>query len=229
MSAYMLDCETTGIVDPIEVVEVGWARLRSAMELVDDEVSEQRYRPSKPIELAALAAHHIMDEDLIGSPPSTAFSLPSDATIIIGHNIDYDWKAIGSPRVRRIDVMAMVWRVWPDLGKIKLGAVLYHVDREHARALLRDAHSALRDALNCLLVLRAIAEKVGGFESWEAMWRFSEEARVPDVMPFGKHKGLRMAEVPPDYKTWLLNQPDVDPYLRQALLGSRRPAAGAPA
>jgi len=36
-------------------------------------------------------------------------------------------------------------------------------------------------------------------------------------MPFGKHKGTPMADVPRDYKAWLLNQPDVDPYLRKAL------------
>jgi exodeoxyribonuclease X len=36
-------------------------------------------------------------------------------------------------------------------------------------------------------------------------------------MPFGKHRGVAMAEVPADYKRWLRGQPDVDPYLRQAL------------
>lgn len=217
MTAYVFDTETTGVDEPIEVVEAAWARLRSATELVDDEVFEQRYCPSKPIELGALAAHHIMDEDLVGFPPSSAFSLPADATIIIGHNVDYDWKAIGSPKVRRIDVMAMTWKVWPELGKIKQGALLYHVDRQRARGLLKGAHGALQDVLNCLLVLQAIAQKVGGFASWEAMWRFSEDARVPDIMPFGKHKDLPMAQVPADYKAWLLRQPDVDQYLRKAL------------
>jgi exodeoxyribonuclease X len=231
VTAHVLDCETTGTIEPIEPIEVAWARLKSASELVAVEEFQQRYRPSKPIELGALAAHHIMDEDLAGCPPSNSFSLPPDATIIIGHNVDFDWKVIGAPRVRRIDVMAMTWKVWPELGKIKQGALLYHVDRARARALLRDAHSALQDVRNCLLVLQAIAQKVGGFESWEAMWRFSEEARVPTIMPFGKYgpgqdprypNGLPMDQVPADYKRWLLRQPDVDPYLRRALLGQTR-------
>jgi exodeoxyribonuclease X len=35
-------------------------------------------------------------------------------------------------------------------------------------------------------------------------------------MTFGKHKGTPLAEVPKDYVRWLLDQPNVDTYLRQA-------------
>ena len=51
----------------------------------------------------------------------------------------------------------------------------------------------------------------------ENLWLLSEEARIPSVMPFGKHKGLAIADIPNDYKRWLLNQDNVDPYLIQAL------------
>ncbi len=47
----------------------------------------------------------------------------------------------------------------------------------------------------------------------------SEDARVPEVMPFGKHKGVRMSDVPADYKRWLASKGDVDPYLVRALRG----------
>jgi exodeoxyribonuclease X len=42
-------------------------------------------------------------------------------------------------------------------------------------------------------------------------------ARVPKVLAFGKYKGTPIAEVPSDYKSWLLRQDDVDPYLAKAL------------
>jgi exodeoxyribonuclease X len=38
-------------------------------------------------------------------------------------------------------------------------------------------------------------------------------------MPFGKHKGLMLADLPSDYKQWLLGQGDIDSYLRKALGG----------
>lgn len=231
MSCYVYDSETTGIVEPIEVVEAAWIKLSDPVGLLAVDEWDMRFRPSKPIELGAMAVHHIMDEDLVGSclPPSSDCKLPDDCTIIVGHNCDFDWKVIGSPKIRRIDTMAMTWKVWPELGKVTQSALLYYIERPRARELLRDAHGALQDVRNCLLVLRAIAEKVGRFESWEAMWRFSEDARVPAFMPFGKYgpgkdprypNGLPMGEVPQDYKDWLLRQPDVDKYLRRALIGA---------
>jgi exodeoxyribonuclease X len=38
-------------------------------------------------------------------------------------------------------------------------------------------------------------------------------------MPFGKHKGMLLVDVPKDYKKWLLTQQDIDPFLRKALGG----------
>jgi exodeoxyribonuclease X len=55
--------------------------------------------------------------------------------------------------------------------------------------------------------------------SVEDLWRESELARIPTIMPFGKHKGLLLPDVPSHYRDWLLNQADIDPYLRKALEG----------
>jgi exodeoxyribonuclease X len=49
------------------------------------------------------------------------------------------------------------------------------------------------------------------------MYAESEKARTPTTMPFGKHKGMLLADVPSDYKQWLLTRGDIDPYLRKAL------------
>ena len=45
----------------------------------------------------------------------------------------------------------------------------------------------------------------------------SEKARIPSTMPFGKHKGILLTDLPSDYKQWLLSQGDIDTYLRKAL------------
>ncbi|WP_201788740.1 hypothetical protein [Pseudomonas frederiksbergensis] len=45
----------------------------------------------------------------------------------------------------------------------------------------------------------------------------SEDARIPTVIGFGKHKGMAVADLPADYKRWLLNQSDLDSYMRKAL------------
>lgn len=216
MTTIILDTESTGVIEPIEPVEMAWLRLESPA-LETGEFFEQRYRPSKPIELGALATHHIMDEELMDCPASSTCKLPDDVTVIVGHNIDFDYKVIGSPKVRRIDTLAMARKVWPMLDSHKMGALLYHIERARARVLLQDAHSALQDCRNCLVVLRAIAGQVGGFASWHDMWRFSGDARVPTIWPFGKHKGIPIEETPRDYLEWCLRQKDMDRYVLKAV------------
>jgi exodeoxyribonuclease X len=56
-----------------------------------------------------------------------------------------------------------------------------------------------------------------GVQSIEELWQLSEKSRIPKVMPFGKHKGEPIDSIPDDYRSWLLRQSDVDPYLLKAL------------
>lgn len=215
MKALILDTETTGFVDP-EVVEVAWVSLADISSLQGDAFFEQRYRPSKPIGMGAMATHHIMDEDLVDCPPSCDFRVPPDVEYLIGHNIDYDWRAIGEPNVKRICTVALCRDLFPQVDSHSLAAMFYHLYRDVARARLQAAHSAKADVLLCRDVLRHLVRMLG-VTSWEALWLASEAARVPKVMPFGKYKGVLLVDVPADYKMWLLRQPDVDQYLRVAL------------
>jgi len=53
--------------------------------------------------------------------------------------------------------------------------------------------------------------------SLDAFWEMSEKARIPKVMPYGKHKGELISQMPTDYKQWMLRQDNVSEYLRKAL------------
>lgn len=219
MSAIILDTETTGIVEPA-LVEAAWLRVQDVRVPAADGVPfHQRYDPGKPIELGAMATHHITPEDLVGCPPAREFRLPADVEFLIGHNIDFDWQVIGAPAVKRIDTLALGRKLWPGIDSHRQSALLYLLDRDAARDLCRRAHSAAVDVLINLALLKWIVPKLEFPATWEALWLHSERARVPTVMPFGKHKGLPIADVPADYKQWLLSKPDVDPYLVRALRG----------
>ena len=50
-----------------------------------------------------------------------------------------------------------------------------------------------------------------GVRSVEDLYSESELSRAPKVMPFGKHKGQLLTDVPGDYRQWLLNEVDIDP------------------
>ena len=176
----------------------------------------QRYNPGKPISLGALATHHIMDEELVSCPSSSSFRLPAGTKYLIGHNIDFDWVAIGSPEVKRICTLALARSLWPDLDNHTQSALLYYFERDTARDQLRNAHRALADVWICSKVVGQIIDKLRP-ASLDALWEMSEKARIPTTMPFGKHKGELISQMPSDYKQWMLRQDNVSEYLRKAL------------
>ena len=178
----------------------------------------QRYNPGKPISLGALATHHILDEELVNCPASSSFRLPAGTKYLIGHNIDFDWVAIGSPEVKRICTLALARSLWPDLDSHTQSALLYYFERDTARDQLRNAHSALADVWICSKIVAQIIDRLHP-ASLDALWEMSENARIPTVMPYGKHKGELISQVPTDYKQWLLRQDNVSGYLRKALGG----------
>lgn len=219
--ALIFDTETTGINEP-EVIEAAWLRVGSPFWLAVHEEFNQRYRPTKAIELGAMATHHIIPEDLVGCPPSSEFSLPDGVEYLIGHNVDFDWKVIGEPNIKRICTLALCRSLFPDADSHSQSAMIYMlISKEKARDKLRNAHAALDDVKNCRIVLDVCLDRLGATQetTWDEIWQASEKARIPKVMTFGKHKGVAIADIPSDYKGWLLRQPDVDPYLVKALRG----------
>jgi exodeoxyribonuclease X len=176
----------------------------------------QRYNPGKPISLGALATHHIMDEELVNCPASSSFRLPAGTKYLIGHNIDFDWVAIGSPEVKRICTLALARSLWPQLDSHTQSALLYYFERDTAREQLRNAHGALADVWICAKIVGQIIDKLHPV-SLDALWEMSEKARIPTIMPYGKHKGELISQMPSDYKQWLLRQDNVSGYLRKAL------------
>lgn len=218
MTALLFDTETTGIKDS-EIIEAAWLELSDPISLTVLSTFEQRYRPSKAIELGALATHHIYDEELSDCPPHTDFALPPQTRYIIGHNIDYDWGVAGKPPVKRICTLAIARHFFPALDSHSQSALMYYFHRTEARERLRQAHSALADVQNCRHILRHLIAQATQIQTWEDLWLLSEHARIPRIMPFGKHRGQPIAAVPEDYKAWLLRQSDIDPYLIKALQG----------
>ena len=211
----IFDTEATDLKKPV-LIEAAWVELESLEPYSVTNPFEQRYNPGKPISLGALATHHIMDEELVDCPPAASFTLPSEVDYVIGHNVDFDWEVIGKPDIKRICTLALARKVWPDLDSHNQSALLYHLERATAREQLRNAHSALTDVGICAAILKHLCQQLG-VKTIEALYAESEIARIPTTMPFGKHKGMLLADVPKDYKKWLLTQQDIDPFLRKAL------------
>lgn len=215
--AIIIDTETTGFSEPVEPIEVAWLWINGPKDLNVLDLFEARYQPAKPIDLGALSTHHIMDEDLVGLPPFTGLLIPEGVEYLIGHNVDYDWKVLGSPDIKRICTVALCRFLFPKADSHSQGAMMYLLDRASAKSRLVSAHSAGTDVINLKHLLSFIIPMIPNIETWEDLWIASESTRIPTVITFGKHKGKAIADIPLDYKRWLLGQPDLDPYLEIAL------------
>jgi exodeoxyribonuclease X len=214
--AYILDLETTGLCSPVQPTEMAWIELDSNYSIKRSFL--QRYKPDKPIELGSLSVAHILDEDLVNEPSYTQAvgDLPADMLYMIGHNIDYDWDVLGRPDVRRIDTKVLAMSLWPDLDTYSQSALIYYLYRTNATVWLKDAHTALAAIINNHRLLVKIIEKVGTV-SFQNLWELSEKARIPTIMPFGKHKGEELKKIPKDYIRWVKSQSGIDSYLMKAL------------
>ncbi len=226
MSAcYCLDTETTDAGDAPEVIQLAICGPLQAPQSTGF-ISVSHFSPSKPISIGAMATHNIIAEDLEGSPPWSGFELPDDCAYLLGHSVDFDWKCIGSPNVKRICTLALSRSLWPDVDSHKLTAMMYHLHPPAmARVLVCEAHDARSDVANCLRLLMHILELTGPLETWEHVWQVSEQARIPTLFTWGKHKGRLIAEVrreDPSYITWCLSGKcdlvNEDDYLRRALV-----------
>lgn len=230
MKAYILDTETTGHYEEQEkpeVIELAYAEIDAAGFALLNPYSE-RFRPGCEITFGAMAVHHILPSDLTNCRPSSEAKLPADCSYLIGHNVDYDWRALGSPPlVKRICTLAIARRVWQNSPGHSLGACLYRIlDPLVAREHLRYAHSAIADVRACHLLLEYFC-KLPGMEgtilSWEDLWEWSENCRIPRIWPWGKYKGRPIGQEfgakQPDrgYHAWCAKQIDLDPYVKKAL------------
>ena len=151
--------------------------------------------------------------------------LPVGEAYIIGHNIDYDIQVAANAGVdvsqyKRICTQALARRLLPDLDSHSLGALTYAINPELARKYCRNAHDAGWDVTFTLWLLEHLCE-LGNITSMEQLYLASEEARIPKVYGFGKHKGKSIKEMAchegdRKYLSWTIDNVQDKPYLTTA-------------
>jgi exodeoxyribonuclease X len=228
----LLDTETTD-TDAPDVIQLAYTPLIDSPLSDVKGAMQLRFKPTKPISLGAMATHHIIAKDLENCPlwPG-AWAPPEDCEYIIGHSVDFDWKAIGKPNVKRICTLALARKAWPGLDSHKLSALMYHIyPHPMAREFVRGAHDAVVDVDLLARLLFVLVDAFGRPATWEKLWEISEDARVPTHMTFGSKYspyqfpplGLPIPEMrkrDPSYVAWLLKNADIVkecPYWQKAL------------
>lgn len=184
--------------------------------------AESLIDPERPISPQASGIHHITDDMVVNEPTMAEFmdlyGYPFNRPGLVfgGHNVQFDVRVCKEwvpEQHRKLCTLKLARNLWPSLPDHKLQTLRYHFKLDAGTA-----HRAMGDVRVCLALLRMVAEQHGC-----GLSGVFELARKPlsldNKMPFGKHRGEKLKDLPKSYVTWLLgNATELDPDLREALL-----------
>ena len=173
------------------------------------------FNPGMPISIDAMTVHHITNEMVQGKPSFRGSDtwkqlqdlMKSDANVMVAHNAAFDVDMLKKEGIepRNVICTLKLARYFDKEGVIPKYGLQY---LRYYLGLNIDAvpHTALGD----ILVLEALFNRINAKAVVEfrddAVSKMIEVSKNPVLyrrMPFGKHKGLKMEEVPLDYLQWL--------------------------
>ncbi|NGX27042.1 MAG: DNA polymerase III PolC-type [Chlamydiae bacterium] len=198
------DTETTGIsAEKDRVIEL------AAYDPIEERSFCEFIHPGFPIPPQATAIHNISDEmikDALGfEDVGKAFTeFCPENTVLIAHNNDgfdklfieaeFERSGLVLPEWEYVDSLKWARRYRPDLPRHSL----QHL-REVYGIVANNAHRALDD----VMVLYDIFSQMIDDLSIETVQKLLSESKKIDRMPFGKHQGKSLTEVPKNYVSWL--------------------------
>jgi len=214
----VLDFETTGLRPGYRPVEIAWIEFDDTLNETDQ--VQALVNPGIPIEPAAQQTHGITSTMLHDKPTLPDFlssrhpgKFIDEHVLVVAHNAAYD-----------VPMFAPYCKAVTSLCTMRLSQSLYPHAPDHRLETMADVlrvdvepnHRALADAGACFSVLRAIATAHN--LNLSDLIAASNRLGMDSVMPFGKHKGTPLRDLPPSYVNWCIENLAHDNWVRQALL-----------
>jgi DNA polymerase-3 subunit epsilon len=230
LRAIYYDTETTGVKpDKDRVIEI------AAFDPVRNQTFERFVNPGCPIPPEATAIHNITNE-MVASAPSFAevgaefIKFCEGDVVLIAHNNDnfdyhflrseFERHALSMPPWKFLDSLKWARRYRPDLPRHTLQFL-----REIYGIAANNAHRALDD----VIVLHQLFSSFIDDLSMDDVYQLLNRPRTIQHMPFGKHQGQPLSQIPRTYVQWLAssgafdkpeNQELKESFLRLGLLES---------
>lgn len=220
-----LDTETTGTEENDRLCQLAARGVHFEDGAVFEEINEL-YKPPLPISIGAMSVCHITNEMVEDKEPfqeSVAHEWLKNASgyediVIVAHNARFDLEMLkkeGIEPKHHICTMKVANHINQkgDFEKVNLQYLRYY----YGIKVEATAHDAMGDVVVLELVFKKLYDALAELEQLEdqeavisRMIDISSKPSLIRKMPFGKHKGMLMQEVPGDYIQWLKKQPDLD-------------------
>ena len=203
-----LDTETTGNGPADRLCQI-------AFKIKGGYTVNELFNPGMPISIDAMTVHHITNEMVLDKPAfrnSDTWSklrdlVNSDGYVIVAHNAPFDVDMLKKEGIEPKNVICTLKlaRYFDKEGVITKYGLLYLW-----YYLKLNVDATPLTALGDILVLEALFNRIYakaviefGDDTVAKMIELSSKPVLYRRMPFGKHKGLKMEEVPVDYLQWL--------------------------
>lgn len=208
----VLDTETTGLSDPIRVVELAYLEVDEQLNVLSE--YSALIKPDRAIEPGAIGVHGITDADVADAITleEALAPLAGQSVIVMGHNIQFDLRLVAHHLevVGELCTLALARQFITDSVNCKLSTLQAHCNLPNL-----EAHRALGDAFTSLNLLRWMLARYR--LDLKTHIKRQELPRMLHVMPYGKHKGTPILQVPRSYRQWLLRAGNLDKDLRYTL------------
>ena len=180
----------------------------------------QYFNSGRPISPVVTRVHGITDSDVADCErfDLSKFSL---SKYLIGHNVRFDWRVIGKPSAKLICTVRLARLAFPEWDRYGQSRCIEQlIGVNDAKAMTAKAHDALGDARMCHMLYLACCERLEvEYTDFKTIHERVNSAIPTKRMPFGKHKGKKIDDVPLSYIKWMLaNIPDLTPSLYSALV-----------
>ncbi len=205
------DTETTGLSSESErIIEI------AAYDPERNRTMCQFIHPGRPIPPESTAIHHISDDMVKDAPPwadvgQQFIEFCEGDTILIAHNNDgfdvhflrqeFKRNNMEMPPWKFLDSLKWARRYRPDLPNHKLQFL-----REIYGIVSNQAHRALDDVKVLAEVFYAMVDDL----TIDAIYELMHKPRIIKSMPFGKHRGVALQDLPKDYLAWLVSTGSLD-------------------
>lgn len=213
LKAGFFDTETSGLTPPVGVCECAYIEFN-----VDDlkEVDRQHslIDPEVHITPSASGIHRITD-DMVTEMPTlkewfdVVLKRPfhGHKLLFVAHNAPFDLPlmqpAMGADEIIVLCTLKLARHVYPDAENHKLATLKYMFGLGEKGSV---SHGAMADVADGMDLLRKIIADTN--MSLNDLIDLQDKPRMLKVMPFGKHKGMPVAEVPKSYISWFMKQPE---------------------
>ena len=214
MKIRVIDFETTGLPEDQTkaICEIGWTDVTDDWKVHGPK--SMLVNPGHPIPAVTRAIHHISDADVTGavSPDTACLALMSGMApgdLFAAHNAKFERAFFGGGQHEWICTLQCAKHLFRDAPGNSNQVLRYHLDidgeDDFDAAAAMPPHRAGPDTLVTAFVLRRLVFAASVSE----LVRLTSAPVVLQTITFGKHRGMRWAELPRDYLQWIAFKSDL--------------------